>query len=185
MGRLRVLDCYKQLKQHSNNDELVQFDVEYLLKCIGKERGTCYNIIDRPDTRDRQSPQPDYLIENSKTGDLMTIEHARLFESEEQEERKGNLVKKYPDIVHRWWINAPTPEELGKRLSEFVSKKLSKGQFKSFGHTERILLTIDLWGGTSIRTLIQAESYFRLPEIVDCDHFYLILIADPVLVEVF
>lgn len=182
---MRVLDCYKQLKQHSTDDELVQFDVEYLLKCLGKERGTFYSIIDRPDIRDRQSPQPDYLIKNSETSELMTIEHARLFESENKEKRKGNSVKKNPDIEHRWWINVPTPEELGKRLSEFVSKKLSKCQFRSFGHTERILLAIDLWSGTSIRTLIQAESYFRLPEIVDCDHFYLILIADPVLVEVF
>ncbi len=182
---MRVLDCYKQTDQVGLGYECVQLNVEYLLMCLGRERGTYYNIIDKPDTRDRQSPQPDYLIKNSKTGDLMTIEHTRLLESEDQEERKSNLVKKYPDVVHRWWVNIPTPEELGKRLSEFVSKKLSKDQFKSYSHTERILLAIDLWCGISIRTLIQAEPYFKLPELVDCDHFYLILIADPILVEVF
>ena len=177
---MRVLDCYKQTTWKGELDQ-----VEYLLKCLGKERDTCYNIIDRPDTSNRQSPQPDYLIKNSKTGDLMTVEHTRLFESEDQEEIKGNLVKKYPEMVHQRWVDVPTPNELGKRLSEFVSRKLSKEQFKDFSHTERILLAIDLWGGTNINTLMQAEPYFRLPNFIECDHFYLILIASPMLVEVF
>ena len=175
---MRVLDYYQQT---SWKDELSQ--VEYLLKCLGKERGTCYNIIDRPDTKNRQSPQPDYLIKSSKTGDLMTIEHTRLFESEEKIERTASLAKK-SGIVSQW-VHFPTPSELGKRISGIISKKLSKGQFKNFSHTERILLARDLWGGVLIRTLIEAEPYFKLPEPVDCDHFYLILIADPILVEVF
>ena len=175
---MRVLDCYQQTPLENQLDQ-----VEYLLKCLGKERSVHYRIIDRPDTRNRQSPQPDYLIENSKTGDLMSIEHARLFESEEKIERTAYTAKQ--SGIVRQWINFPTPEELGKRLSEFVSKKLGKGQFKNFSHTERILLAIDLWGSIKFRTLIEAELYFKLPELVDCDHFYFILIADPVLVEVF
>jgi hypothetical protein len=177
MARVRVLDYYGQT---SWKDELSQ--VEYLLKCLGKERNTCYRIIDRPDIRNRQSPQPDYLIKNNKTGDLITIEYTRLFESERKIQRTANLAKK-SGVVSQW-INFPTSEELGKRLSEFVAEKLSKGQFRNFSQTERILLAIDQWGGIKISTLAEAKLYFKLPKLVDCDHFYLILIADPILAEV-
>ena len=188
---MRVLNCDKQPDQpfprqedydyRKEEEELVKFDVDYLIKCLGMERNTFYKIIGRPDIANRQSPQPDYLIRDCKTGDLMTIEHARFFESEKAEKGLAYLAKKLP-IVSRW-INFPTPEQLGQRLSEFVSEKLSKGQFKNFSHTERILLARDQWGGVLIRTLIKAKPYFTEP--VDCDHFYLILIAEGKLLEVF
>jgi len=189
---MRVLNCDRQPNQPFPQEEndyrkeeeaLVKFDVEYLIKCLSMERDTSYGIIQRPDFENRQSPQPDYLVEETATGDLITIEHARFFESEETREKTANLVKKSAAGIVIQTINFPTPEELGNRLSGFVSEKLSKGQFKEFRHTERILLARNRWGGVGIHRFIEADPYFRLPKPVDCDHFYLIVSGQ--LLEVF
>jgi hypothetical protein len=190
---MRVLNCHKQPAQpfpqqeeedyRKAEEELVKFDVDYLIKCLGMERKASYRIKRRPDIQSRQSPQPDYLIENCKTGSLVTVEHARFFESEEAREKTANLVKKSKlDIVIQG-INFPTAEQLGQRLSEFVSEKLGKGQFKNFSHTERILLARNRWGGVRIHRFIKAEPYFKLQEPVECDHFF--LIVDGRLLKVF
>lgn len=182
---MRILKCDKQPNQpfpeqeeedyRKEEEELVKFDIDYLVKCLGEERNTSYRIIDRPDTKSRQSPQPDYLIENCGTGELITVEHARFFESEEAREKTANLVKKSKSGIVISGINVPTAEQLGERLSEFVSEKLSKGQFKNFSHTERILLARNRWGEVRIDRFIQAEPYFKVREPIECEHFYLIV----------
>jgi hypothetical protein len=192
---VRELDCDRQPAQpilecspREGEEALVRLDVDYLVKCLAKDRNTCYRVIDRPDVKNRQSPQPDYLVEDCATGRLVAVEHARFFESEEKRKHVANLVKEQDSksdagaaIILS--ISFPTPQELGKRLSDFVSKKVSKGQFSSFRHAERILLARNRWSGVRIHRFLAAEHYFKLPEPMGCDHFY--LIVDRKLLEVF
>jgi len=187
---MRVLNCDKQPDQpfpqqedydyREEGEELVKFDVDYLIKCLCMERKVSYRIKHRPDIENRQSPQPDYLIEDCTTGNLIAVERTEFFKSEEVRKREATLVKKLDSQSSTgagviFPIHSPTPEELGKRLSDFVFEKLSKGQFKNFSHTERILLARNRWSGVSIHRFIQAEHYFKLPQNVECDHFYLIV----------
>ena len=187
---MRVLNCNKQPAQpflHREDDdyrkeeeELVKFDVDYLIKCLSMERNTSYRIIQRPDIENRQSPQADYLIEDCRTSNLIAIEHARFFESEEARREEATLVKKSDrqsstGAMVILPIRFPTPEELGERLSAFVLEKLSKGQFKDFSQAERILLARNRWGGVRLHRFVEAEPYFKLQKPVECDHFFLIV----------
>jgi hypothetical protein len=197
MARMRVLNCNKQSNQPSpkqdddyrnEEEELVRFDVEYFVTCLSKDRKTDYEIICKQDDKNRQSPQPDYLIKNNKTGSLMAIEYARLFQSEKTRKREATLVKKLngkssTGVGVILQIQPPTPEELGRRLSEFVLEQLSKGQFRDCSQTERILLVRNRWSGAGIDRFLEAEPYFKLPKPVDCDHFFLIVSSR--LLEVF
>jgi len=186
---LRVLSCDSQASQLSLQEEddyrkgeeaQVKRDVDYLIKCLGVERNTSYRIIQRPDIENRQSAQPDFLVEDCTTGSLIAIEHARFFESEKAWKCVASLVKKLDSQSDTGAglilpIHSPTPEELGKRLSDFVLKKLNKGQFKDYSHTERILLARNRWSDARIHRFKEAGPCFKLPEPVDCDHFYLIV----------
>jgi len=181
---LRIINCGEQVNQptpkedgdyRKAEDELVKFDVDYLIRCLSLYRNTSYRIRGRPDFENRQSPQPDYLVEEIATGNILTVEYARFFESEETREKTAHLVKKSSSGVVIQPINFPIPQHLAQRLSEFVSEKLSKGQFKDFSHTERMLLARNRWGGVRIHRFLEAEPYFKLPEVAACDHFYIIV----------
>lgn len=161
-------------------EELVRFDVNYLMTCLTHVRKTAYSIVQQPDVRKRNTPQPDYLIED-RHGNLIAIEHARFLESREKREREAVATKKKG--IYAGFLNLPTPEELGKRLSEFVDDKLSKGQFTEFGNCERILLARNRWSGVSVGKFLRCESHFKPLRRKDCDHFYLIVNAQ--LIEVF
>ncbi len=113
MADLRVLNCDEQPDQPFPQQEdynyrqeeynLVEFDVKYLIRCLNMERSTSYEIVGKPDAENRQSPQPDFLIKDNKTGSLIAIEHARFFESEKAREKIANSVKKSPfGIMFRW-----------------------------------------------------------------------------------
>ena len=195
---MRILDCAEQPNQpllegdesnyRKEEDFLVEFDVKYLIECLGIDRNTSYRIKERPDVKKRQSPQPDYLVEDCSTGHLITIEHARFFKNEDVRKHEATLVKKLDrqynsGIGIASLISFPTSEELGKRLSEFISDKLNKGQFENFSHTERILLARNRWSGVRIRRFIKAEPFLKIQEPVKCDHFY--LIVNKRLLEVF
>ena len=195
---MRISDCEEQPNQpfrgegesdyRKGEDILVEFDVKYRIKCLGVDRNTSYKIKDKPDVKERQSSQPDYLVEDCSTGKLISIEYARFFESEEVRKREATLVKKLDrqynsGVAVVFPIRFPSSEKLGKRLSEFICDKLTKGQFEDFSHTERILLARNRWGGVRIHRFIEAEPYFKLQKLVKCDHFY--LIVDRKLLEVF
>jgi len=187
---MRVLKCDKQPDQPFayKEEDLVKFDVNYLITCLGKERNTSYKIKQRPDIENRQSPRPDYLVEEYTTGNLIALEHARFFEKEEVRKHEATLIRNLDrqssaGTAVALPIRFPTPCELGRRLSSFISEKLDKGQFKNFSHAERILLARNRWSGVCVHKFIEAESYFKLPESVDCDHFYLIVSGK--LLEVF
>lgn len=195
---MRIIDCAEQPNQpllgredsdyRKNEDTLVEFDVKYLIKCLGIDRNTSYKIKEKPDVKERQSPQPDYLAEDCSTGKLISIEHARFFESEEVRKEEATLVKKLDrqynsGVAVVFPIRFPSAEELGKRLSEFICGKLTKGQFEDFSHTERILLARNRWGGVRIHRFVKAEPYLKLQKPVKCEHFY--LIVDGKLLEIF
>ena len=131
----------------------------------------------QPDVQERGSPQPDYLIEDGKNGNLIAIEHARFFESQKSMKRFVFWAERLiaAEQIPMRWIRFPNPQQLGKRLSEFLDEKLSKGQLDKFGHCERIVLARNRWPGAVIRLLLSVEPYFKPQKRTDCDHFYLIV----------
>jgi hypothetical protein len=172
---MKVLGCPKQAEQPSTDseDNLVKFDIEYLVECLARLRKTAFEIVDRPDIGERNLPQPDYLIKDKQTGGFIAIEHARFFESQERRKSEATQVKEsdlYCGLVH-----FPTTKELGKRLSEFFDEKINKRQFSGFTNCERILLARNRWLGIKINKFLEAEHYFKPQRRSDCDHFYLIV----------
>ena len=172
---MKVLDCPEQGEQPWTDleDELVEFDVRYLLNCLGRLIGTSYRLVSRPDVEQRHSRQPDYLAKDAKSGALLAIEHARFFESQETREAEACEVKRSGSLVKS--LEIPSPKQLGERLSKFVDQKLAKGQFDDFNDAERILLARNRWSGVGIDTFLEAEPYFELEEPTKCDHFYIIV----------
>jgi len=172
---MKVLDCSEQGEQpmSSSVDELVEFDVKYLLDCLALHRHTSYNLEGRPDVEDRHSPQPDYLAKETKTGALLAIEHARFFESQETREKETRVVKRSGGLIKG--LNFPSPQQLGERLSEFFNQKMAKGQLVNFNNAERILLARNRWSGLRSANFLKAEPYFKPSEPAKCDHFYIIV----------
>lgn len=181
---MKLINCPKRASQPvtDSEEELVRFDIGYFIECLSKLRNTSYSITQRPDVIRRNLPQPDYLVKD-KQGSLVAIEHAQFFESQQSREHEAVAVKKENVNAYVRFVNFPTPEELGKRLSEFFDDKLGKGQFAEFGDCERILLARNRWSGVSIEKFLQCELHFKPLRRRDCDHFY--LIAQGLLSEVF
>lgn len=180
---MKVLECPEQGEQPQSNseDELVEFDVKYLLDCLASYRGTSYDIEKRPDIEDRHSPQPDYLAKETASGALVAIEHVRFFESQKTRKTMARIVRRAGILVE--WLNTPSSQQLGERLSEFFEQKMAKGQLANFDNAEKILLARNRWSGLSIDHFLEAEPYFKLGEPVNCDHFY--IIVKKRLIEVF
>ena len=180
---MRLLDCAEQGGQppSQSEDELVEFDVKYLVRCLGTDRCTSYRLIKRPDVEERHSPQPDYLAEETETGASLVIEHARFFESQESREAEARKLRRSDILIS--WLRTPSAQQLGERLSEFADHKLGKGQFSNFKHAERILLARNRWSGVRIERFLKAEPYFELRQPAGCDHFH--IIVSKRLVEVF
>ncbi|MCK4361883.1 MAG: hypothetical protein KAW13_01215 [Dehalococcoidia bacterium] len=180
---MKVLDCSEQGKQpmSSSVDELVEFDVKYLLDCLALHRHTSYDLEGRPDVEDRHSPQPDYLAKETKTGALLAIEHAEFFESQETRGKEARVVKRSGGLIKG--LNFPSPQQLGERLSEFADQKLAKGQLANFNNAKRILLARNRWSGLRSANFFKAEPYFKHSEPAKCDHFYIIVSKQ--LVEIF
>ncbi|MCJ7655810.1 MAG: hypothetical protein MUO97_11045 [Dehalococcoidia bacterium] len=171
---MKVVDCEEQSDQPvmDSEDELVRFDVEYLLKCLGLMRDTQYLIIGQPDTSQRNLPQPDYIVKDTHCN-LVVIEYARFFESQGNRQKLVQKLKYFNAL--RGLLNAPGPADLGRRLTEFFDAKLAKGQFASFANCEKILLAKNRWSDAHNNTFIAAERYFNPQRSQDCDHFYLIV----------
>jgi hypothetical protein len=182
MAGMKLINCPKQDIQPATDSEgeLVRFDVNYLVEWLSLVKNRPYSIVQQPDVTERSRPRPDYLLKD-KRGNLVAVEHARFFQSQEKREHEAIEVKKEGRYIGP--INFPTPEELGKRLSEFFDDKLSKGQFSGFGDCERILLARNRWAGISIERFLECEPHFKPLRRKGCDHFYLIVQGH--LVEVF
>lgn len=179
---MKVIGCPKQSLQPNSDseDELVKFDVEYLVRCLSQMRNTQYSMVGRPDTLQRNLPQPDYLVKD-REGNLVAIEHARFFESQEGRQRLAHKMRRFNVLIGL--INPPTPEDLGRRLAEFFDDKLAKEQFAEFGHCEKILLARSRWSDARTGRFMKADHYFNPQRRKDCDHFYLIVSQQ--LLEVF
>lgn len=183
MAEVKLINYAKQASQPmaDSEEELVEFDVKYLIECLSHVRNISYSVVQRPDVIERNAPHPDYLVKDSQTGNLVAIEYARFFESQESREHEAVAVKSRG--IYMGFINFPPPEQLGERLSAFFGDKLRKGQFAEFGDCERILLARNRWGGISIERFLQCEPDFNPSKRDDCDHFYLIVQGQ--LIEVF
>lgn len=77
---MKLIDCSGQDIQPATDseEELVRFDVNYLVKCLGLTRNRTYSIVQRPDVTERSKPRPDYLLRD-KAANLVALEHARFF----------------------------------------------------------------------------------------------------------
>ena len=172
---MKLVDCPEQGNQPwaDTEDELVEFDVKYLLDCLGKLRGTSYHVVRRPDVEERHLPQPDYVAQESETGALLAIEHARFFESQDTRKAEARIVKRSGILVR--WLNKPSPKQLGERLTEFFHEKVAKGQLADFGHCERILLARNRWSDAGINRFLEVEPYFEHNDQATCDHFYIVV----------
>ncbi len=180
---MKVVNCSEQVEQPLTDaeDDLVKFDIKYLVECLARLRKTAFEIVDLSDVGERNLPQPDYLIKDKQTGGFVAIEHVRFFESQERKKGEATQVKQtglYCGLVH-----FPTPGELGKRLSGFFDEKINKRQFSGFANSERILLARNRWLGIKIHKFLEAEDYFKPQRRSACDHFYLIVSRQ--LLEVF
>lgn len=177
------MDCLEQAEQPPANseDDVVRSDIEYLIECLAELRNASFEIVDRPDIRERNLPQPDYLMRDKQTGDFIAIEHARFFESQEKRRNEATRVKQFG--IYYGFINLPNAEELGKRLSKFFDDKIGKGQFTKFANCERILLARNRWSGIRLDGFLKAGYYFNPQRKQDCNHFY--LIVERQLLEVF
>jgi hypothetical protein len=182
VAKVKLVNCPEQGIQPATDSEavLVRFDIDYLIKCLGFVRSTSYSIVEQPDVMERSRPQPDYLLKDEQ-GNMVAIEHARFFESQESREHEAVAVKK--EGGYMGFINFSSPQELGKRLSDFFDDKIDKGQFAEFGHCERILLARNRWDGISTEGFLKCEPHFKALRQKDCDYFYLIIQGH--LVEVF
>ncbi|MFH0897005.1 MAG: hypothetical protein V1850_03015 [Candidatus Bathyarchaeota archaeon] len=176
---LKAIELDDNVSQGSLNDEYVK----YFIKCLELERKTGYKFKSRPDLHNRQSAQPDYLFVEPDTGKLIAIEYTRIFESEERTKSTAFTMDEHikhntaPGLLGTppWSINPPTPRELGGRLTEFFIRKLSKGQFNSFAHAERILLCRNMWTDARIKHFSEAQPFIKIDALKNlCDHIYVV-----------
>lgn len=183
MAEIKVIDCSEQAEQPKTNseDDLVKFDVEFLIDNLAKLGQTSFKILESPDKENRNSPQPDFLVRDNNNNKLIAIEHARFFESQNARKNEATHVQKHG--FYAGLINFPNAEELGNRLAAFFDEKMSKEQFAKFADSEKILAARNRWSGVKIERFIEAEDWFKPRRRQDCDHFY--LIVNKQLLEVF
>jgi len=188
------MKCNKQEAEHLKEIKLVDNEsldceyVKYFIKCLELERKTNYKFERRPDLHNRQSAQPDYLFSERYTGKLIAIEYTRIFESEESTKNKAFIIDKYDkrNIIPIFGINPPTPKELGERLTEFFIRKLSKGQFNSFAHAERVLLCRNIWTDARLHDFSNAQPFIKRDTLKNlCDHIYVVEHVHLDIIEIF
>jgi len=185
---MRKIHCDEQEAKHLkeiegspkvDSESLACGYVKYFIKCLGLERKTSYKFAERPDLHNRQSAQPDYLFSECDTGKLIAIEYTRIYKREESTKNKAFIIDEYdkrnPTPLFDG-INPPTPSELGERLTEFFIRKLSKGQFNSYTHAERILLCRNIWTDAGTKHFIGAQYSIECQLLEKyCDHIYVIM----------
>lgn len=183
--RLKGIELDTNVSQESLNDEYVK----YFIKCLEHERQTGYDLVSRPDRNNRQSAQPDYLFREPATEKLIALEYTRIYKSEESTKNRAFFIDEcdkrniIPVVVG---TNPPTSKELGERLTEFFIEKLSKGQFNSFAHAERILLCRNMWTDARIKHFSAAQPFIKLDTLKNlCDHIYVVEHVDLDIIEIF
>ncbi len=178
----------KRIKEVNLNPGLTDsLDDEYVhcfIQCLENDRKTHYVLVEKPDIKNRNTPQPDYLYKetNNPLNKQVVIEYTRIFESEEQVKRQSYKVKQLEKVGRPYmaWITTPTPSELGNQFNALVLQKFQKGQLSSFTDAEKILLCRNWWTGATPDIYFQAEPYLQLHEMKNhCDHIYVIIHARP------
>jgi hypothetical protein len=194
---MRIIHCNKQdieslkrikLGENVNQDSLNDEYVKYFIKCLERARQTRYDLKSKPDVHNRQSAQPDYLFSEHDTGKLIAIEYTRIYKSEKSTKNRAFFVDECDErnITPIFGINPPTASELGERLTEFFVGKLSKGQFNSFAHAERILLCRNMWTDARIRHFSEAQPFIKLDTLKNlCDHIYVVEHVHLDIIEIF
>ncbi len=188
---LRIIYCdenqIKRIQEVNHYPErcIGSLDDEYVncfVKCLERDRKTSYCLISKPDLINRNTPQPDYLFREagSSTNKQIAIEYTRIFESEEHQKRLNYIVRQYEKMNRPviTWILHPEAEELGKTISQFLLKKLSKGQLNSISNAEKILLCRNWWAGAEPAHFFHAKPFIKYKCLRKyCDHIYVIMHA--------
>jgi hypothetical protein len=194
---MRIIHCNKrdveslkriELGENVNQDSLNAEYVKYSIKWLERARQTRYDLKSKPDVHNRQSAQPDYLFSERDTGKLIAIEYTRIYKSEESTKNIAFFVDECDEhnIIPIFGINPPTASELGERLTEFFVRKLSKGQFNSFAHAERILLCRNMWTDARIKHFSEAQPFIKLDTLKNlCDHIYVVEHVHLDIIEIF
>jgi hypothetical protein len=186
---MRIIQCDENQKKRIQEVNLYpehcigSLDDEYVncfVRCLEIDRATNYQFLSKPDSSNRNAPQPDYLYRKNGNGTLIAIEYTRIFESEKEQKRLSYTIEQYNQrgIIPWQWIKKPIPKELGRRLNEFLLKKLSKGQLNSITNAERILLCRNWWTGAEPAHFFSAKPFIECNSLRKyCDHIYVILHA--------
>jgi hypothetical protein len=175
-GRLRVTRLVfdeKQRPQPRTDQEQVlsDHDVQYLLRFLAQSRNESYELVGRPDERERQRPAPDYLFREKGSGRLIAIERTQLLR-EDLQAAKARHIKMGAGAV----VIGPVeidPGEVATFLVQAIARKIERGQLREAEANERILLIRN-------RILATAYTFLRYPiRFVDADecgvdHTYLI-----------
>lgn len=158
-----------------------QYDILYFIECLGKDRNKRFADCGRPDIENRNEPSPDRLVTDVTTGKNLVIEYSQL-----------RIAVEMPRIRHESELYgfAQVPslagEELAKKLTDDIEKKREKNQFAQYPNAEKILLLRD-WVSPSHRPkdFEECSKYFKLPDNPGCDHCYILLRKDGLVLELF
>jgi len=169
----RIVFQQKQAAQPLTNDErlLADHDVDYLLAYLQQQRHEAYELVERPDERERQRAAPDYLFREKGSGRLVAIERTQLMRQDLQA-AKARLLKMGADVI----VIGPKhidPVEESRFLKWAITQKVCRGQLQGVAADERILLLRNRLLATE-NTFLRSGIRFADADKNGVDHCYLI-----------
>ena len=163
----------QQALQPVTDDErlLADHDVGYLLAYLQQQRHEAYELVERPDERERQRAAPDYLFREKRSRRLVAIERTQLMRQDLQAE-KARLLKMGAGVI----LIGPKhidPVEEGEFLKWAIAQKVRRGQLNGIDADERILLLRNRLLATE-NTYLRSGIRFAAADKQGVDHCYLI-----------
>ncbi len=158
-----------------------QYDISYFIECLSKDRNKKFVDCGRPDTENRNEPRPDRLVTDVSTGKNLVIEYSQLRITEEMP-RLRHESELYGFTI----VSSLAGEELANKLTNDIEKKREKNQFIKYPNAEKILLFRD-WVSPShkLKDFEECSKYFAVPDNPSCDHCYILLRRNGIVIELF
>lgn len=150
---------------------MADLDLQFLLGHLSEIRGTHYKLIERPDEQQRQTPAPDYLIQEQPTGKVIAIEYTQLMQ-EDLQRATARALKAGAGMVMYGPVRID-PQKIASALMVAIKRKLARGQLQNTEADERILLVYNRIMGTE-RTYQRANPRFTSNDTAGIDHTFLI-----------
>ena len=166
---------YDQLQKDQPEDgtelDLADHDLGYVCEFLSQSRGQAYEIVGRPDTHNRASSAPDYLVREDPSNRVIAVEHTR-FMDQHLQAAKARLIRQGADVI----LIAPQSIDaqlVCSTLGSFLARKLARGQAASVRADERWLIVRNR-ALASHRTFLSANIQLPVRAIQGVDHCYLI-----------